>query len=107
MDFLNNLIKNNTTKILWNKFIETFRLISLNHCHLEHKNKITADSFKEKLLTQQVELDFVIKTHTIIHDVWIGTRKTGMFIKALLNTKFFELSPFPHPIPISPNPAQI
>ena len=27
-----NLIKNNTAKILCNMFIETFRLISLNHC---------------------------------------------------------------------------
>ena len=33
MDFLNNnLIKNNTAKILSNIFIETFRLISLNNC---------------------------------------------------------------------------
>ena len=32
MDFLNNLIKNNSANILLNIFIETFRLISLNHC---------------------------------------------------------------------------
>ena len=33
MDFLNNnLIKNNKAKMLLNIFIETFWLISLNHC---------------------------------------------------------------------------
>ena len=36
-----------------------------------------------------------------MHDVWIDTLKTRMFIKAL------SFCATPHPIPISPNPAQI
>ena len=31
MNFFNNLIKNNTAKIMENIFIETFRSISLHH----------------------------------------------------------------------------
>ena len=94
--------QNTVERIYWEVSVNFFKPLLISNIKI--KSQLT---LRGKPQTQRLKLGFCdYKTCTsTIHDVWTGTRKTCMFIKAWIF--FFLIFITPILFRLSPSPAQI